>query len=112
MNTATKKEEAPAALARSEADTAKQFKRKYSRRSTATEAQIERLIEMLRARPHHTHELRKFGISHPAGRVQNLEEMGFVIESTRITTIDSDGFPHINVALYSLISEPDEKEAA
>lgn len=73
---------------------AKASKCKCNSRSTSTEAQIERLVEMLRIRPHHTHELRKLGISHPAGRIQNLEEMGFVIGSDRINTVDSDGFLH------------------
>ena len=80
--------------------------KKYSARSTATEAQIERLLLMLRSRPRHTHELRKNGISHPAGRVKDLEYRGYVIGSDRITTIDSDGYSHVGVALYSLISEP------
>lgn len=87
---------------------ANKFKRKYSPRSTATEAQIERLIEMLRIRPRHTHELRKAGISHPAGRIKDLIDDGFVISSDRINTIDSDGFTHVGVALYSLVSEPEK----
>lgn len=85
---------------------AKTSKLKSNSRSTSTEAQIERLVEMLRLRPHHTHELRKLGISHPAGRVQDLEGMGFVIGSDRINTVDGDGFSHTGVALYSLIEEP------
>lgn len=87
-------------------------KRKFSRKSTATIAQINKLRGLLRRRPHHTYELRKQGISHPAGRVNDLEDMGCVIDSHRITTVDSDGFTHIGVALYSLISEPEEQEAA
>lgn len=105
-------EKAPAALQRSEADTAKTSTAKYSRRSTSTEAQIERLTEMLRIRNRHTHELRKVGISHPAGRINDLKKRGFVIDKQLINTVDSDGFTHINVALYSLISEPAELEAA
>ena len=77
-----------------------------SARSTATEVQIERLLMLLRLRPHHTHELRSKGISHPAGRVRDLIESGYWVESGRIATVDSDGFRHANVALYSLVSEP------
>lgn len=95
-----------------EVDKANKSKRKYSRRSTATEAQIERLTDLLRVRNRHTHELRKVGISHPAGRVNDLKKRGFVIDKQLINTVDSDGFIHINVALYSLISEPGEREAA
>jgi hypothetical protein len=79
---------------------------KYNSRSTKTEAQIERLLEMLRTNPRHTHELRKAGISHPAGRVKDLIGRGYCIDSCRINTVDSDGFIHVRVALYELISEP------
>lgn len=87
---------------------ANQSDRKYSPRSTATAAQIERLVEMLRICSRHTHELRKAGISHPAGRIKDLINDGFVISSDRINTIDSDGFTHVGVALYSLVSEPEK----
>lgn len=87
---------------------AKQTQRKYSPRSTSTRAQLHRLVTMLRLCSRHTHELRKVGISHPAGRVKDLEHQGYVIASDRITTVDSDGFSHAGVALYSLISEPEE----
>lgn len=86
---------------------AKQPNKKYSSRSTATEAQIAKLLKRLRTRPHHTYELRALGISHPAGRVQNLEERGFVIASDRTTTVDGDGFLHSGVAIYSILSEPE-----
>lgn len=84
---------------------------KQGRRLTAAEAQIELLIELLRSGPKDTHCLRRMGISHPAGRVQDLINRGFVIDSARVTTVDSDGFTHSNVALYSLVVEP-ESEAA
>ena len=80
---------------------------KFSAKSTATEAQIQRLLKLLKNRPHHTYDLRSKGISHPAGRVKNLIQRGYVISTTRITTTDSDGYTHVNVALYSLVSEPE-----
>ncbi|MET3498161.1 helix-turn-helix domain-containing protein [Variovorax boronicumulans] len=79
-------------------------------KSTATEVQLAKLLARLRHRPHHTHELRQCGISHPAGRVLNLMERGFLIESARVTTVDSDGFQHHGVALYSLIAEPNGQQ--
>ena len=79
----------------------------FNSRSTATEAQIQRLLGLIKIRPHHTHELRKFGISHPAGRILDLEKRGFVFDSDRITTIDSDGYAHRGVALYTLIGIPE-----
>jgi len=79
----------------------------FNSRSTSTEAQIARLRELLRRRPHHTHELRKVGISHPAGRVKDLKKRNFIIDKALISTVDSDGFTHVNVALYALVSEPE-----
>lgn len=90
---------------------AKNIQAKFSARSTATEAQIDRLAECLRRRDHHTHELRKLGISHPAGRIQDLLKAGCIIGSSRINTVDSDGFIHVGVALYSLVSEPGQQSA-
>ena len=80
--------------------------KKFSSKSTATKAQIERLISLISIRPHHTHELRQLGISHPAGRIGDLEKLGFVFDTDRITTVDSDGYPHSGVALYALVSIP------
>ena len=73
---------------------------------TSTEAQIQRLIELLRNGPRDTHFLRRMGISHPAGRVQDLLKRGYEVTSSRITTVDSDGYSHSRVALYDLVSEP------
>ncbi|MDV2116473.1 helix-turn-helix domain-containing protein [Alcaligenes faecalis] len=80
-------------------------------RSTTTQAQRARLIALLRTAPRHTHELRANGISHPAGRVQDLLKMGFEIKSSRTVTVDSDGFAHYSVAMYVLISEPNFSKA-
>ena len=79
---------------------------KYSRRVTRTEAQLRRLLELLRRRPRHTHELRAHGISHPAARILDLTRRGFEIASGRVTSVDSDGFAHANVAMYFLVAEP------
>jgi hypothetical protein len=70
--------------------------------NTSTQAQIERLLRLLKRRPRHTHELRQHGISHPAARVLDLKRRGFCIESSRVSTVDSDSFQHRGVALYSL----------
>lgn len=77
-----------------------------SSKSTERNAQNRKLVAFLKLRDQHTYELRKQGISHPAGRVQDLEEEGYVINSDRITVVDENGFRHPNVALYSLVSEP------
>jgi len=82
-------------------------KRNFSSRSSVKEAQIQRLLEHLARRPHHTHELRKIGISHPAGRVHDLEKRGYGFEVASVTTVDSDGYPHRGVALYTLTGVPE-----
>lgn len=74
--------------------------------STATEAQLRKLAALARIAPRHTYELRAHGISHPAGRVRDLQSRGYVFESHRITTVDPEGFLHRGVALYELVQEP------
>ena len=75
-------------------------------RSTSTAAQLTKALELLRRRQHHTYEFRARGISHPAARVKDLIARGYVITSSRITTVDAEAFEHRNVALYELVSEP------
>ncbi|WP_175765097.1 helix-turn-helix domain-containing protein [Burkholderia ambifaria] len=60
------------------------------------------ILRILSQRSAHTHELRAHGISHPAARVIELRRAGYSITSSRITSVDSDGFSHHGVALYSL----------
>ncbi|KQP35859.1 hypothetical protein ASF44_21420 [Pseudorhodoferax sp. Leaf274] len=79
---------------------------KFSEKSTAREAQIQRVLDMLREGPRNTYEFRSRGISHPAQRILDLQARGWSITSSRITTVDSDGFTHVNVALYSLSAGP------
>lgn len=81
-------------------------------KSTEREVQKRKLVLLLGIRTHHTYELRRMGISHPAGRVQDLEEDGYVISSDRVTVVDEHGFAHPNVALYGLVSAPENKEGA
>ena len=85
----------------------KQTQRKFTSAPISTEAQIALLAYLLLLGPRHTHELRRHGISHPAGRVQDLLRRNWVIASDRVTTVDSDGFAHSNVSLYSVVSAPD-----
>lgn len=85
--------------------TAKDEKAKRSR-STSTAAQIAKLLVLLREHPQTTHYLRTQGISHPAGRVNDLRKSGCEILTQRVGTTDSDGFAHINVARYVLLKEP------
>lgn len=94
--------------------TAKDEKAKLSR-STSTEAQIAKLCAFLREGPKTTHYLRTEGISHPAGRVNDLRNAGWEILTQRVGTVDPHGFAHANVAQYVLLKEaprqmsPDEQ---
>jgi hypothetical protein len=81
-------------------------KAQVSRSTRSTEAQIEETLALLMFAPRHTHELRAHGVSHPAGRVADLRERGYTIDTSRVTTVDTDGFSHIRVARYSLVSVP------
>lgn len=76
-------------------------------RSTATWAQLIRTANALRTGAKSTYQLRQAGISHPAGRVRELNHMGFTITTARIVAVDPDGFTHRGVALYSLVHEPE-----
>lgn len=81
---------------------------KYSLRSTATEAQQQRVVDLTRGQGRDTYQLRSHGISHPAGRVRELQKRGYLFDVARITTTDADSFTHRGVALYTLIREPDD----
>ena len=79
-------------------------------KSTERQAQVNKLFALLKIRPHHTYELRRLGISHPAGRVQDLEVEGHHISSSRVTVVDENGFSHVRVALYSLVDQVGDTE--
>jgi Helix-turn-helix domain len=70
-------------------------------RSTDTKSQCERALELLKASAQTTYSLRRKGISHPAQRIKDLIRDGHLISSARVRAVDSDGYTHGNVALYS-----------
>ena len=73
--------------------------------STATEAQRERILALLRTGPQTTESLRKVGIFQVSTRIFELRGLGHGIATERITLWDRDGFRHIGVARYHLESE-------
>ena len=75
--------------------------------STSTDAQIKKLVALLRQGPKTTHSLRMHGISHPAGRISDLRKAGCVINTEKVKSIDSDGFTHCKTARYSMLVEVD-----
>lgn len=91
-------------------------KRKYSRRSTATDAQYDRID---RAFDYYgklicTLDFRKMGVIHPSGRIKEMnEQMGYRIEAVALLTVtDDQGFAHPRIAFYEMIERPQEAQAA
>ena len=91
-------------------------KRKYSRKSTATEAQYERVDRAFDypGKLISTLDFRKMGVLHPAGRVKEMnEKLGYHIPTVDLrTVIDDEGFAHPRVAFYGLIDRPKMVEVA
>ena len=55
-------------------------KRNFSAKSTATEAQRARIVQMLRTGPKNTMELRRAGVMMPAARIKEMnDEYGYSI---------------------------------
>jgi hypothetical protein len=85
-------------------------KRKYSRKSTATEAQYERIDRAFDylGKLISTLDFRKMGVLHPAGRIKEMiEKLGYDIRRTDLrTVIDEHGFPHLRIAFYELFARP------
>lgn len=82
--------------------------RQFIPKSTHSEAQRQRIVQALRHRPQTSYDLRRLGCYQAAARVKELRDLfGYVIETTRITLYDRDGYMHPRAALYSLVSEPD-----
>lgn len=83
----------------------------FNPKSTATEAQRQRIIDALHHRPQTSYDLRRMGCYQAPARIIELRRMGYEIMTERITLTDRDGYQHPNCALYTLISEPQEVQA-
>ena len=91
-------------------------KRKYSRKSTATEAQYERIDRAFdyAGKLISTLDFRKIGVIHPSGRIKEMNErLGYFIPTTALrTVIDDEGYAHPRIAFYELIDRPKMVEVA
>jgi hypothetical protein len=81
---------------RKQAEPSAPNKRNFSAKSTATEAQYERVLAMLRTGPKNTMELRRASVIIPAARIKEMnDELGY-----SIPTVD-------RIAVYALQADPE-----
>jgi hypothetical protein len=80
----------------------------FSRKSTATEAQYERIDRMLATGEKNTFQFRKAGIMSPASRIKEMnDKLGYYIPTIDQRDIyDEEGFLHKRVGVYELIDRP------
>jgi hypothetical protein len=80
---------------------------KFSDKSTASEAQRQRIVKALTLRPQTSYDLRRIGCYQSAARIKELRDrFHYVITTDRITLVDRDGYIHPRAALYTLVSAP------
>ena len=84
--------------------------RKFSGKSTATEAQyrrIDRAFDYI-GKLISTLDFRRMGVIHPSGRIKEMnEKFGYYIPTVELrTVIDDEGFAHPRIAFYELIERP------
>jgi hypothetical protein len=90
--------------------------RKHSRKSTATEAQHERVDRAFDydGKQISTIDFRKMGVIHPSGRIKEMNErFGYSIRAiSSRTVVDEYGFAHPRIAFYEMVSRPKNGGAA
>lgn len=88
--------------------------RKFGLKSTATEAQYERIDRAFdyAGKLISTLDFRNMGVLHPAGRIKEMNErLGYYIPTVdQRTAFDDQGFPHPRIAFYELIGRPKQGE--
>lgn len=75
----------------------------FSPKSTATEAQRQRILDALHVGPKTTYDLRRMGCYQAPARVIELRRMGYNISTELVTIWDRDGYRHDRVARYHLV---------
>lgn len=81
--------------------------RECKARSTASEAQRDRIIEALRSGPKTSYDLRCLGCYQAPARIKELRDrFGYSIRTERVTLYDRDGYMHPGAARYHLEAEP------
>lgn len=78
-----------------------------SLRSTASQAQRDRMLDMLRTGQRSTFDFRRAGVMQSSTRVHELRRQGHnIVTVARRDLFDADGFRHERVAVYALLDEP------
>lgn len=88
--------------------------RKFSAKSTATEAQYERIDRLLSTGQKSTFDFRKAGVMAPAARIKEMnDKLGYYIPTVALRDLwDDEGYCHPRVAVYELIDRPKNQRAA
>ena len=88
--------------------------RRFGLKSTATEAQYERIERMLTTGAKNTFQFRKAGIMSPASRIKEMnDKLGYYIPTIDQRDIyDDEGCCHPRVAVYELIDRPAQGKRA
>jgi hypothetical protein len=71
-------------------------------RSTATAAQLERIVQALRAGPKTTDALRALGVYQVSARIHALRALGHFIRTELFDGYAADGYSHARMARYTL----------
>ena len=83
---------------------------KYGLKSTAPEAQYERIDRLFDTdgKQITTLDFRKAGVIHPSGRIKEMnEKLGYYIPTVDLRSVyDDQGFLHPRIAVYELIDRP------
>lgn len=108
MPTPKKKARAVAAAAGFRKTHAEALQPGQSTKSTATEAQRQRILVALSAGPKTSYDLRRMGCYQAPARIFELRNRGYSIRMERVTLYDRDGFAHKGAARYHLESEPQQ----
>jgi hypothetical protein len=74
-------------------------------KSTAVEAQRQRILAALRTGPKTSYDLRRLGCYQAPTRIIELRRMGYDIRTQLVTLYDRDGYMHPRCARYHLMGE-------
>ena len=77
-------------------------------KDTSAATQRAKIKAYLRIGSHSTLEFRQMGICSPAPRIKELRKQGYQISTSTRTEIDHAGVTHKGIAVYTLLSEPEQ----